>query len=354
MIKTLVQEMTGPMGHDRCYRNLITESFFINSKTGGADFVDLETGKEFPNHWTRGGCGMGVLPANGLLYSTPYSCSCSMGAMFQGMNAYASPPGLQASSEPIPIERRVRLEKGSAYDKITESTPATDEDWPTYRRDGFRSGISEAEVPTALKVRWQAKLPTKPSAITSAGGTVFVCDVDTHTLYALAAGTGETQWTFTADARIDSPPTYYQGRVLLGSRDGWVYCLRASDGALAWRFKDLPDKLIGAYGQLESAWPVSGSLIVLNDTVYAAAGRSSYLDGGIFLYAFNPRTGELLNSRSAYGPFSEDSGFPVGGHAGFKNDVLVTDGTRLYLRHKAFDLNLADTTAGRHIIHLAA
>jgi hypothetical protein len=149
---------------------------------------------------------------------------------------------------------------------------------------------------------------------------------------------------------VDSPPTYYKGTVLFGSRDGWVYCLRASDGTLAWRFKDLPDKLIGAFGQLESAWPVSGSVLILNDRLYFTAGRSSYLDGGIFVYALKPRTGELLKSRSYYGPFDESSGFPIGGHAGFKNDILVTDGTNLYLRHKAFDLNLADAAAGRHIV----
>ncbi len=351
VIKKIVQEMTGPMGHDRCYRNYITERYFINSKTGGADFLELETGKEFPHHWTRGGCGSGVLPANGLVYSTPFSCQCSMGAMFQGMNAYASPqPGLQKSDEPITVPRSVRLEKGPAYDKITESTPATAEDWPAYRHDGFRSGITKAQVPAVLEVRWEAKLPTKPSALTSAAGKLFAADVDTHTLYALDDGTGNTEWTFTADGRIDSPPAYYRGMVLFGSRDGWVYCLRASDGALAWRFKDLPDRLIGAYGQLESKWPVSGSVLVLNDTLYFAAGRCSYLDGGIFLYALNPRTGELLNSRSFYGPFSEESGFPVGGHAGFKNDVMVTDGAKLYLRHKAFDLDLAETSGERHII----
>jgi outer membrane protein assembly factor BamB len=350
-IKKIVQEMTGPMGHDRCYRNYITERYFINSKTGGADFLDLETGAEFPNHWTRGGCGMGVLPANGLVYSTPYSCQCSMGSMFQGMNAYASPqPGLRKSDEPIAIQRSVRLETGPAYDKITESASATAEDWPAYRRDGFRGGISEARAPAALEMRWEARLPTKPSAPTCAAGKVFACDIDSHTLYALEAGSGKTQWTFTADGRIDSPPAYYKGMVLFGSRDGWVYCLRAADGAPAWRFKDLPDKLIGAYGQLESKWPVSGSVLILKDTLYFSAGRSSYLDGGIFLYALNPRSGELLKSRACYGPFSEDSGFPIGGHAGFKNDVLATDGSRLYLRQAAFDLDLADTSGGTHIL----
>jgi outer membrane protein assembly factor BamB len=141
--------------------------------------------------------------------------------------------------------------------------------------------------------------------------------------------------------------------VLFGSRDGWAYCLRASDGELAWRFKDLPDRLIGAFGQLESAWPVSGSVLVLNDRVYFSAGRCSYLDGGIFVYALDPRTGQLLTSRAAYGPFDEEHGFPIGGDAGFKNDVLVTDGTRLYLRHKAFGLDLQDVESGPHIIPTA-
>jgi outer membrane protein assembly factor BamB len=350
-IRKIVQKMTGPMGHDRCYRNFITERFFINSKTGGADFLDLETGKEFPNHWTRGGCGMGVLPANGLVYSTPYSCTCSMGAMFQGMNAYASPqPGLQKSDDPMAIQRSLRLEKGPAYDRITESDPATSEDWPAYRHDGFRSGITKAQVSATLTPRWEAKLPSKPSALTAAAGKVFACDVDTHTLYALNGRTGKAEWMFTADGRIDSPPTYYRGLLLFGSRDGWVYCLRATDGALVWRLKDLPDRLIGAYGQLESKWPISGSVLILNDTLYFAAGRSSYLDGGIFVYALKPRTGEVLRSRALYGPFSEDSGFPVGGHAGFKNDVLVTDGSKLYLRQKALDLDLNDAIGARHIL----
>ena len=349
-IKKIVQAMTGPMSHDRCYRNFITECFFINTKTGGTDFLDLATGKEFPNHWTRGGCGMGVLPANGLVYSTPFSCSCSMGVMFQGLNAYASPqPMLKKPDEPIVIQRALRLEKGPAYDKITEAIPATAADWPAYRCDGFRSGITKTQIPAAMNVRWQAKLPAKPSAITCAGGKVFVCDIDTHTLFALDNSTGKTAWTFTADARIDSPPTYHKGMVFFGSRDGWVYSLRAADGELAWRFKCLPDKFIGAYGQLESTWPVAGSVLMLNDTLYFSAGRCSFLDGGITLCALNPQTGELLKSRSIYGPFAQGSGFPITGDEPFKNDVMVTDGARLYLRQRAFDLNLADAKGEIHI-----
>jgi hypothetical protein len=35
----LTQKMLGPMQHDRCYRNFITETYFINSKTGDKVFI---------------------------------------------------------------------------------------------------------------------------------------------------------------------------------------------------------------------------------------------------------------------------------------------------------------------------
>jgi outer membrane protein assembly factor BamB len=348
-ISKIVQKMTGPMGHDRCYRNMITERYFINTKTGGADFLDLEKGTEIPHHWTRGTCGLGILPANGLLYSTPYSCTCSVGAMFPGMNAYASIRGLAKSEQAVPVERSPRLETGPAYKQSTKASAAAD-DWPQYRNDGFRSGISSSRISPELKIKWETRLIGNPSAMTVAAGKVFVSDVESHTLYALDRETGKEVWTYTASGRIDSPPVFHEGTVLFGDRGGWVYCLDASDGQLAWRFKDLPDKLIGAYGQLESAWPVYGSVLILGDTLYFAAGRSSFLDGGMFLYSLDPRTGKLLNSRSFYGPFEEDSGFPVGRQAGFLNDILSTDGKTLYLRHKAFDLDLADAPDGHHIV----
>ncbi|MHC4253107.1 MAG: outer membrane protein assembly factor BamB family protein, partial [Planctomycetota bacterium] len=310
-IKSISQRVTGPMSHDRCYRNMITKRFYINSKTGGADFLDLESEREYPNHWTRGTCGFGVLPANGLLYSTPYSCTCCLADMMRGMIACSADPELIKTNDSSLIKREVRLEKGPAYAKASGGAAAEDE-WPTYRGNRFRGGMTASPVAAQLRVKWQTKLPANPTATTIAGGKVYVCTPDTHTLHALDSSSGRTAWTFTADGRIDSPPTYHNGMLLLGSRDGWLYCVRASDGELAWRFKDLPDRLVGALGQLESAWPISGSVLVLDDKVYAAAGRSSYLDGGIVLYCLDPATGELLKSRSVYGPFARGTGFPIG------------------------------------------
>jgi len=351
---TIKQRMLGPMGHDRCYRNFITDRFYINSKTGGADFLTLDGKREFPNHWLRGTCGMGVLPCNGLLYAPPSSCQCSIGAMIKDFNAVYAEKGLKSSGQMVRVGRKARLVKGPAYGQIDTRRSQIDKavNWPTYRHDPARSGSTKSAVPVRLTVLWKAKLDTVGSALTAADGKLFVSDIDAHRLCALNASSGKIAWQYVAGARVDSPPTYCKGLVLFGSMDGWVHCIRASDGKLAWRFKDLPDKLIGAFGQLESAWPVSGSVLVKNDIAYFAAGRSSFLDGGIFLYGLNPQTGEVIHSRQVYGPFDKTTGFPAVGNRGFKADIFVTDGKLLYMRHKAFNADL--TGAGLPGPHLIA
>jgi outer membrane protein assembly factor BamB len=69
-----------------------------------------------------------------------------------------------------------------------------------------------------------------------------------------------------------------------GCADGWVYCLDAVTGELAWRFRAAPNnQQIVSYGKLKSVWPVPGNVLVVDGAAYFVAGRSSYMDGGIFL-----------------------------------------------------------------------
>ena len=136
-----------------------------------------------------------------------------------------------------------------------------------------------------------------------------------------------------AGGRVDSPPTVYQGRVLFGCADGWVYCLSASDGRLAWRFRAAPsEERIMAYGQLESPWPVHGSVLVQGEVAFCAAGRSSYLDGGLVLYRLDARTGKELSQTRI-----DDRGGT--GATGHLNDVLSCDGGLVFMRHESFDLD---------------
>ena len=354
VVKKLSQKMNGPMGHDRCYRNRITDRYYINTKTGGSDFLGLDTPGEFPNPWARSTCGIGHLPSNGLLYLGPPACACCNWVMLNAMNALAPEPALTSSAQPIQVKTSVRLVKGSAYGAIQNpKSEIRNGDWPTYRHDAGRTGVTTAKAPAALKRRWETKLSTKASAPVIAAGKVFVADIDAHTVHALDAADGQVVWSYTTGARVDSPPTYHKGLLLFGSRDGWVYCLRASDGELAWRFRDLPDRKICAYGQVESAWPVCGSILVKDDAssgqavAYFAAGRNSFLEGGIFLYGLDPQTGRIIHRRRMYGPYGAD-GFPViaskissgSGLDGFKGDIFLTDGQLLYLRQQAFKFDL--------------
>jgi hypothetical protein len=94
---------------------------------------------------------------------------------------------------------------------------------------------------------------------------------------------------------VDSSPTWWDGRVIFGGCDGWVYCLAADDGRLLWRFLAAPeDRRIMVRGQLESVWPTHGSLIVDPGGVYVAAGRQTQLDGGLWFYALDPASGRAL------------------------------------------------------------
>jgi outer membrane protein assembly factor BamB len=220
-------------------------------------------------------------------------------------------------------------------------------DWPTYRQDAGRNGHTTTVMSAELSPKWQTRLTTHASPPVIAAGRVFVADVDAHAVCALNTADGSTQWTYTTGGRVDSPPTYYQGRLLFGSHDGWVYCLRATGGSLIWRFKALPDRLICAYEQIESVWPVCGSILVYDDVAYFVAGRNSFLDGGLFLFGLDPRTGRVIHQRNLYGPYGEN-GHPVispvtalgatgaGGIEGNKGDILLAEDGHLFLRHEAF------------------
>ncbi len=357
-IKTIPQTLSKPMGHDRCFRNFITERFYINSKTGGPDCLDLVNDAEYPTPFTRATCSMGALPCNGLIYAGPYSCQCHLTAGLHNFNVYyTDEEALSTAGQTVKVERSVRLKKGPA---CGYAAGGDDAPWPTYRHDGRRySGSAERVPATGLTRLWKTSFQLAGSAPTVAEGKVFVAEKDAHTLRALDTSSGKVHWEYVAEGRIDSPPTYYKGLLLFGSRDGWMHCVRATDGALSWRFRNLPDKLMCAFGQLESAWPIHGSVLVKNNVAYFCAGRSSYLDGGLFIYGLNPITGAIIHQRQFYGPYA-DNGFPAFVTRGNRSDtevvkgttadVMSSEGNLLYIRHQAFNLDLTDGTPEKHLL----
>ncbi|MHC4564865.1 MAG: outer membrane protein assembly factor BamB family protein, partial [Planctomycetota bacterium] len=335
--------------HHRCHQMKVIGSTVLAGRAG-IEFLDTTTGDVTAHHWVRGSCYFGVLPANGLLYVPPHNCACYIRAKLSGFMALNAQPS-SAGTRQIPADQR--LQRGSAHGQTPDNEAESNaEDWPTYRHDAARSGKAAMKVGSELQLGWRTELGGKLTSPVVANGRVFVASINEHLLYALQAETGKSLWQYSFDARIDSPPTVYEGLVLAGCRDGSVVALRAADGTLVWRFIAAPvERMIVSRGQLESVWPVHGSVLVVDDTVYFAAGKSSYLDGGLRLYGLEPHTGRKIIDR-VLETRQDDGSQTLDEQAvdGFLNDILSSDGERLFIRHQILD-KAGKPQTGR-IIHL--
>ncbi|MCX6901864.1 MAG: PQQ-binding-like beta-propeller repeat protein [Verrucomicrobia bacterium] len=295
-----------PAGLTHCFPPVATARYLLS---GELSLTDLKNGKLDANRITKAACGRdaGWIPANGLIYTSPKHCICW--PMLRDYNALAP-----ARVEGDPMEgigvRSFRPEPGVAMvpDGIAPESPSRD--WPSYRHDARRSGSSEAAVPKTLQILWSKSLGDRPQVMIAedwrenyfirgpvgppvvAGETVFVARPDAHQVVALDLKTGAVRWAFTANGRVDTAPTIHKGVCLFGSKSGYVYALRADNGQLLWRLRAAPvDERMVAYGQLESPWPVPGSVLVADDVAYFAAGRQALADGGILVFAVNYATG---------------------------------------------------------------
>lgn len=331
--------------HLRCYRAKATEDYLI-TQFRGIEFLDLHSDAHCQNDWLRGTCTYGVMPANGLLYVPPHSCLCYSAAMFRGLNAFSGADD-QELLQVAGADAYGELVKGPAYEFDGGSGESKSSDWPAYRHDGRRTGANASQVPAELVPRWSASLKAELTPPVAAGGFVYVAAKDQHAILALDAHTGETKWRFVADARIDSPPTIDRGRLLFGGADGVLYCLRADSGQLIWQRRLAPaERWLTVEGQAESVWRLHGSVLVQGDLAYCTAGRSSYLDGGLFFYAVEIATGQVryrtqlkTDANTREDAIGDD--FVTAYHIeGAHSDLLVGEGGFIYMNQQKLSADL--------------
>ncbi len=303
-------------GLSHCAPPVATTNFMLS---GVVEMTDLRSGDVVVNSITKAYCSRenSWIPANGLVYATPKHCSCW--PMLRGYVGLAPQyPGKDAASYPpdLPVEQiQFVLEKGSGT--ADSKAPAADvADWPMYRNDAWRSSSSLAAGPDQLDTLWSTNVSVPKNGLPAsspigfdwkenpfvkglvtapviAGGRAYVARPDVHEVVALNAGSGKVEWRFTANGRVDTPPTIYRGLCLFGDHSGYVYALEGDTGELVWRLTAAPmNERMVAYGQVESPWPVPGSILILDDIAYFMAGRQSLSDGGIFFFAVNPINGE--------------------------------------------------------------
>ncbi len=172
-------------------------------------------------------------------------------------------------------------------------------DWPTYLGDQQRSGVTAEQVGLPLRQAWLFSSSAVPRRTwTEAAGRViegrqigdrirfddaldvaavegrvyFGSSVD-HQVRCLDLHSGKELWHFFTDAPVRLAPTVANGRVYVGSDDGYAYCLDGAAGTLVWKLRLAPaDEAILARGEMISRWPVRTSVLVDGGVAYFGAG----------------------------------------------------------------------------------
>jgi len=191
-------------------------------------------------------------------------------------------------------------------------------DWPTYRGDYARTGVSSDPLPGKLAEAWVWKSPNPPQpawqgeakwdgynkvfdmkprqifdrafhAVIADGRVYFGSSADDK-VYCLDAQSGRELWSFYTEGPVRLAPTIAEGRVYVGSDDGRVYCLESKTGAVVWQVRATPkDRRIPGNGRLISNWPVRTSLVVQDGLVFTSAGM--FPSEGVHLIALDAKTG---------------------------------------------------------------
>ena len=321
--------------HHRCYAGRATERFMISSKVG-INTVAFDGGAMTQDNWVRGTCGYGIMPANGMIYATPDPCNCFPESKLDGFVALSGADAELAAAREASAAEGL-LEKGEeAITADLEALVQETDEWPTLRGDAARSGSTDVSLPVSLERAWKCDLGGSLTAPVVAGGKVYLASVDEHTVIAVDAAEGDVVWTHVAGGRVDSPPTVVGRLLYFGSADGTVSCLDTRDGKLQWRRRLAPrDERIVKDERIESVWPVHGSVLYYNDLIYAIAGRSMFVDGGLTMCGLDPLTGRVVHEQNHQLSGQKTRGL---GGSPAKPDILSAAGENIFMRSLEYDL----------------
>ncbi len=336
---TGMQGVTSNVNKISCQRLTATQRFVIDGRL--STVWDNQTGERHGFKFARGACWLGIMPANGLAYHPANACGC-VTEQIHGFLALAhvSDPGIEGQ-QPGPVET------GPAYGmELVVGGSESDGGWPAYRRDGTRGAYSPSALSGNIEPLWSVNVGSHERNVdpdwrlafgrtlsppVAANGKVFFADPQAHQVIALEGETGAELWRYIAGGRVNLPPTLYRGLAIFGANDGYMYALRAADGELVWRIRVAPsDRRILAHGQLESAWPVVGGVLIHDGLALVTAGRAPDADGGLVVIAVDPASGEPQWYRRVTDVTHGNC------------EPLVTDGENVYLMDLRVDVRTGE------------
>ncbi len=182
------------------------------------------------------------------------------------------------------------------------SLPAAAGDWPARLYDIRRGGITSEQLQPPLSEAWTyatsrvaspawTESPAihdyyhlwydlKPRQnfapcfdVAVVGNLLYFGSSASGAVTCLDANSSSEVWTFFTDGPIRFAPHVADGRVFVGSDDGYVYCLNAADGSLIWSERAGPtDEMVWGNEHMISVWPVRSSVLVVGSDVFWTAG----------------------------------------------------------------------------------
>ncbi|MBN2473833.1 MAG: PQQ-binding-like beta-propeller repeat protein [Pirellulales bacterium] len=231
----------------------------------------------------------------------------------------------------------VHLIVGAWMATVLGGAVAWSEDWPAYRHDMARSGITSERLAPPLAELWvfegrHAPEPAwgDPKSVpvedilelrrvhfddvfqpVVADGAVFFGSSADNKVYCLDAATGAIRWTKITGGPVRLAPMVAGGRVFVGSDDGYAYCLDADDGSLVWKFHAAPeDRRLLGHGKMISLWPLRTGVLVDEGIAYFSAGI--FPGEGVFLYAVDAATGREIWRNDTCGETPQSTISPQG------------------------------------------
>ncbi|MBN2451816.1 MAG: PQQ-binding-like beta-propeller repeat protein [Lentisphaeria bacterium] len=270
-----------------CSRATATPDSVFFRANGGTIRIERTTDTAHHIAPMRPPCHDGIIVSEGHLYWGPWMCGCQLS--LYGHIALA-PAGDLAS---VAASGAPRLEPGDGDPGTVRPLPVEPGDWPCSGADSARSQVVSTGLSEQLEPRWRTVLArgVLPTAPVTAGGMVFVAD-RSGAVTALGAD-GSLRWKAYTGGSVCFAPALWRGRLFAGSCDGRVYAFEAATGRLLWACRVGPaERLLFAYGELISTWPVAGGVAVEDGVVYAAAGLTHY--DGTHVVALDAISGALL------------------------------------------------------------
>ena len=196
-------------------------------------------------------------------------------------------------------------------------------DWPTYRYDNRRGGVTPESIQLPLTPAWVHTSPTPPQMawsgpakwdsyanirrlesmrnfdpaffVTVVGDCVYFGSSIDDAVHCLEVKTGKERWVFDTEGPVRLPPSWYQGKVYFGSDDGYAYCVDAAAGTLVWKRKPSGQETrLLNNGKLISHWPCRTGVLVQGDIAYFGASLLPWERS--YLCAVDAQTGAQTGS----------------------------------------------------------